>query len=309
MSTVLRPEILQAFNTTDFSTPVIGVTGGKGGVGKTTVAVNLAAALAAKGKKVALVDADVDAPNGSILLGLSLDEPEEVFVVQPVFDHEKCTDCRLCVSACRMNSLFRPKENTILLMGECNGCEACFLVCPSEAISRGQHSVGTTYKSSSGLLTLYTGALHPGFEESAMVVTAVRQRLAVEAEQFDVILVDTSPGTHCNVIDALQGAVHVLTVTEPTLLGGHDLDLMLSLLDMFTLSRSVFVNRSDMPGDVDEIREIAAGHDTAIETALELDDDLLASYVSGVPIVQSSPDSQAAQTFLSLADNYIREYV
>ncbi len=38
--------------------PVIGVIGRKGGSGKTTIAVHLAAALAAKGRKVAVVDAD-----------------------------------------------------------------------------------------------------------------------------------------------------------------------------------------------------------------------------------------------------------
>ncbi|MBI5227949.1 P-loop NTPase [Candidatus Micrarchaeota archaeon] len=41
----------------------IGVHSGKGGVGKTFVAVNVAYSLAAKGYKVGLVDADIDCPN------------------------------------------------------------------------------------------------------------------------------------------------------------------------------------------------------------------------------------------------------
>ncbi|HOG30436.1 MAG TPA: P-loop NTPase, partial [Vicinamibacterales bacterium] len=50
---------------------VIAVGAGKGGVGKTTVAVNLALALAAAGSRVGLMDADIYGPNVPIMLGLS----------------------------------------------------------------------------------------------------------------------------------------------------------------------------------------------------------------------------------------------
>jgi len=50
---------------------VIAVTSGKGGVGKTTCAVNLAAALAATGAKVGLLDADVYGPNIPVMMGVS----------------------------------------------------------------------------------------------------------------------------------------------------------------------------------------------------------------------------------------------
>jgi flagellar biosynthesis protein FlhG len=50
---------------------VIAVTGGKGGVGKTSVAVNLAAALAAQGERVLLFDGDLGLANVDVLMGLA----------------------------------------------------------------------------------------------------------------------------------------------------------------------------------------------------------------------------------------------
>jgi len=49
----------------------IGVYSGKGGVGKTTVTTNLALTLAKKGKKVAILDCDIDCPNVTRVLRIS----------------------------------------------------------------------------------------------------------------------------------------------------------------------------------------------------------------------------------------------
>jgi len=49
---------------------VIAVSSGKGGVGKTNVSVNLALAMAASGKKVLIMDADLGLANVDIMLGL-----------------------------------------------------------------------------------------------------------------------------------------------------------------------------------------------------------------------------------------------
>lgn len=66
---------------------IIAVASGKGGVGKSTTAANLALALAAEGAKVGLLDADIYGPSQTMMMGLTgaeLSTPDDKHLEPPV---------------------------------------------------------------------------------------------------------------------------------------------------------------------------------------------------------------------------------
>jgi MinD superfamily P-loop ATPase len=285
-------------------TSVVAVTGGKGGTGKTTVAVNLAIGLHAKGLKVLLADIDVDGPCCAMLLGAKLGTGDDVKIFKPTIDATKCVGCRACTEVCREHALVGLQGQVPQLFDElCSGCKACQIVCKFDAIKNGWKTLGTIYTTDVDGIKLVTGELKPTEPRSPIVARATVSRVIEElkAGKYDVAIVDTAPGVHNAVAQALWDADLALAVTEPTPLGAHDLKFILDLTRELELPSKIILNKADIPGGLrEEVLTISREQGAEILAEIPLDDELRRSYFSGKPVVKSSPGSPAGVALLSL---------
>ena len=111
----------------------IAVASGKGGTGKTTVAVNLAYFLVSAGQKVQYLDCDVEEPNGHIFLKPVLDRARPALVKVPIVDQDRCISCGECSSKCQFHALVALPGNTLVFPDS-----ATDAACASLSARRGQ---------------------------------------------------------------------------------------------------------------------------------------------------------------------------
>jgi len=237
----------------------IAVTGGKGGTGKSTVAVMLALDLVEKGNKVILCDCDVECPNDYLLVGKRLNPIKEVFIELPKIIREKCKKCGLCVKACRNNAIFQaPGEYPVIIKDLCSGCGACEEICPYKAIGREKEKIGNIHLNKiKQNLFLITGEANPGLKRIDPVVSQAKE-FAIDfakKENFNIIIFDTAAGTHCPVVSAILGCDIAYCVTEPTPMGASDLKLILNLCKKLNVPTKIILNKADM-GDKSLIKEV-----------------------------------------------------
>ena len=263
----------------------IAITGGKGGVGKSTVAVLLANKLLEEGKKVILCDCDVECPNDYLLLGHKLKKPvKRVFAEFPVLNKKKCTKCGLCAKICRSNAIFQaPGKYPIFIKDLCSACGACWIVCPQRAIQPKKEEIGKIHLNETKKdYWLITGEAKAGLEETGPVVLETKRFALDFAKKVkaDVVLFDTAAGTHCPVISALLDCDFAFCVTEPTPMGAYDLNLILDLCKKLKVKTKIILNQADL-GNKKRVQKIVKRFKMKIEREIPYSKKIVEAYSKG----------------------------
>lgn len=217
----------------------IAIASGKGGTGKTTIAVNLALTIASSGKPVTLLDCDVEEPNCHLFLKPEITGSHPVALSQPMVLEERCNGCGVCAQVCEYHALVVMAGQVLVFRELCHGCGACSLLCPEKAIVEEGHPIGVVEEGVSGGIRFIQGRLNIGEVMTPAVIRAVR----VQAENRGDCLIDSPPGTSCPVVESVRETDFVLLVTEPTPFGLNDLTLAVEMVRALEGPFAVALNR------------------------------------------------------------------
>jgi len=273
---------------------VVAVASGKGGTGKTTVAVNLAQVVCESGRKVQYLDCDVEEPNGHIFLQPEITSRRHVTVNVPQVDLNKCTACGLCGEICQYGAIVCIKENVLVFEQLCHSCGGCVRICPEAAITAKSLEIGAVECGTAGKIDFVSGKLNIGNVRTPALIREVKKHI----RQDWLAVLDVPPGTSCPVVEAIKDVDFVLLVTEPTPFGLHDLKLAVELVRQLNLPFAVAINRDGI-GNRDVEKYCRA---EGIDIAFRLPDDrrIAEAYSSGQMIVDVSDNYR--QQFLSVYD-------
>lgn len=257
------------------------IASGKGGTGKTTVALNLAWSW---GAGVQLLDCDVEAPNAGLFLKGTTIGSQLVTIPVPEVNEALCGGCGECSRFCEYGAIACVAGKAMVFPRMCHGCGGCSLVCPTKAISEREDRIGTIVTSRAGNITLLEGILDVG---GAMAPPLIRRLKSLVITDMPAIF-DAPPGTSCPVVTTMKDSDFVILVTEPTPFGMHDLTLAVATTRELGLPFGVVVNRLGIGDD----RIHGYCRKEGIRVLMEIPDDrrIAEAYSKGELMVNALPE-------------------
>lgn len=262
----------------------VAIASGKGGTGKTTVAVNLALTALNRNLSVAYADCDVEAPNGHIFLKPEIETSEPVEMLIPEVDQETCIACGKCEEICQYNAIVMIGEKVLVYPDLCHSCGGCMLVCPVGAISETPRPIGKVETGKSGQgLKIIQGNLNIGEKLAPPLIADVKAHLPGEG----LVFLDAPPGTSCPVVETVSGADYTILVTEPTPFGLHDLTLAVGMMRALDQPFGVVLNRSDAGSG--ETLNYLESEQIPILAELPADRAVAEAYSRGLPTIEALP--------------------
>ena len=276
----------------------IAIASGKGGTGKTTVAINLAL-IGEKimPGKVNLLDCDVEAPNAGIFLKPDIKNSQEVGIMIPIVDQEKCSACGKCAEVCAFNAISVVQKKVMVFPEVCHGCGNCLLNCPDDAISEELYPTGLIEMGKAGEINFFQGKLEIG---QMMATPIIRQLKNMEMERDNIIIYDAPPGASCPFIETVKGSDFVLLVTEPTAFGLHDLKKAAEIVrDHLHIPLGVIINRDGI-GDA-QVEIYCRENGLEVLLKIPFEKKVAEYYSNGIPLVEA--DSRFEELFAGLFED------
>ncbi len=274
----------------------IAITSGKGGTGKTTVSICLFHLLSKDLKhSVQLLDCDVEEPDCNIFLRADESRELKVKLSMPVIDPVKCTFCGKCKDICAFNSIIMlpPVKFIEVVEDMCHACGACSYVCEDNAIVERDNEIGSvTFNNYHSEEDFIEGRMKIG---KALQTMVIRETISC-AGNFDILLIDSPPGTSCPVIAAMSPADYVIMVTEPTPFGLHDLKLMHETVKQLKKKYGIVINKAGL--NYNPLYEYIQDNEIPLLGEIPFKKEYAASYSRGEILTES--DDALRMIFLNI---------